>query len=180
MHTMKSELESKGVEELRAVGKKLSQAKRGSPRATPPWSEFVIGTTPQRLLCSLHSLTLVISFLFLNLSFVKYLLYMAGYFSNHSNQSRFLANSSASLSSTTTTTQAPAPSSTIAGPPRSRAPSSKHFSTSLATSSEEGTSSKEKQSTKIPTSVNGAAGVHPLRNTYVRNTLWRIGHYCVV
>lgn len=34
MHTMKSELESKGVEELRAVGKKLSQAKRQSARDT--------------------------------------------------------------------------------------------------------------------------------------------------
>ena len=105
--------------------------------------------------------------------------YMAGYFSNHSNQSRFLSNSSASQSSTTTTTHVPVPPSTTAGPPRSRVPSSKHFSTSLATSIEERAISKEKQSTKLPTSANGVAGVHPLRNTYVRNTWWRKGHYCV-
>lgn len=98
---------------------------------------------------------------------------MAGYFSNHSNQSRFLASSTSSQSATTTT-QAPTPSnSNPTGPPRSRLPSSKHFSTSLLTSNEEHPKPQEKYSSKSPSSTNGAE-VHPLRNTYVRNLLRRV------
>lgn len=94
---------------------------------------------------------------------------MAGYFSNHS-QSRFLANSSngaQNASSTTTMTATANPSSTA---PRPRVPSSKHFSTSVSTSSsgDEKPTHKEKQG--VSTASNGtiAVTVHPLRNTYVQ------------
>jgi translation initiation factor 4E len=81
---------------------------------------------------------------------------MAGYFSNHSH-SRFLANSTA-----TQTTATPAPSSSA----RSRPPSSKHFSTSVSASWDEKPNPKERALINPPS--NGASGVHPLRNTYVR------------
>lgn len=94
---------------------------------------------------------------------------MASYFSNHS-QSRFLANS---------TTAAPAhaatpASNTLSSGPRTRLPSSKHFSTSVShTSSIERSLSKELSPRAGSPPTNGAASVHPLRNTYVR-TLSRV------
>ncbi|EKM50495.1 uncharacterized protein PHACADRAFT_263815 [Phanerochaete carnosa HHB-10118-sp] len=87
---------------------------------------------------------------------------MAGYFSNHS-QSRFLANSNNGTTATQTSeAQAQNPPTT---PGRVRAPSSRHFSTSLSGSGDEKPSVKEKSSgTGGP---NGTASVHPLRNTWV-------------
>lgn len=93
---------------------------------------------------------------------------MAGYFSNHS-QSRFLSNTNTANTATTTTAQPP--SSQAQNPPpmltRPRAPSSRHFATSLSASSgDEKSQVKEKGAgTGV---ANGAAAVHPLRNTYVR------------
>ncbi|KAG6850790.1 hypothetical protein H0H93_008828 [Arthromyces matolae] len=81
---------------------------------------------------------------------------MANYFSNHS-QSRFLANSS-SQSTTTTQQQSSQPAAL-----RSRLPSSKHFSTSLATNA---TAERSKESSSNNTSP-GTVAVHPLRNTWV-------------
>ena len=90
---------------------------------------------------------------------------MAGYFSNHS-QSRFLANSSngaQNTSSSTTTTV------TAQSVPRPRVPSSKHFSTSVSTSSsgDEKPSSKEKAGVYAASNGTTAVTVHPLRNTCV-------------
>jgi translation initiation factor 4E len=83
---------------------------------------------------------------------------MAGYFSNHS-QSRYLANSSRD----TTANSASTPQSQ-----RARPPSSKHFSTSVAT--DDRALSKEKLSGGgNETSQAVTTPVHPLRNTYVRN-----------
>ncbi|KIY43077.1 eukaryotic translation initiation factor 4E [Fistulina hepatica ATCC 64428] len=70
---------------------------------------------------------------------------MAGFFSNHSQSSRFLANSTASPASAVTTTPTTSTATSI-----TRAPSSKHFSTSLSSSSKESLT----------------PDVHPLRNTY--------------
>lgn len=97
---------------------------------------------------------------------------MAGYFSNHSYQhSRFIATSQPISSATTTQSHTPAPT-------RSRAPSSKHFSTSLT---EERSLSKEKlKFSSSGSSSNGTAGVHPLRNTYVRTPLRRVKNPSVV
>ncbi|PAV19592.1 eukaryotic translation initiation factor 4E member 2 [Pyrrhoderma noxium] len=98
---------------------------------------------------------------------------MTGYFSNHSHsQSRFLANSSSAsvsniMSTTTTTTATAAASQPQSNRPH--APSSKHFSTSVSTSS----SGDEKPSNRDKHAVNGAinglssANLHPLRNTWV-------------
>jgi translation initiation factor 4E len=99
---------------------------------------------------------------------------MAGYFSNHS-QSRFLTNSSSSANRE----QSPVPpTAAVTNPPttqRSRLPSSKHFSTSVSTSSvDEKSIAKEKVALgNGPT--NGSPPVHPLRNTYVR-ILPRVGN----
>jgi len=91
---------------------------------------------------------------------------MAGYFSNHS-QSRFLANSSPSANREQNTVP---PTAAVTNPPttqRSRVPSSKHFSTSVTTSSvDEKSLAKEKVALgNGPT--NGSPPVHPLRNTWV-------------
>ncbi|KDQ61334.1 hypothetical protein JAAARDRAFT_54711 [Jaapia argillacea MUCL 33604] len=89
---------------------------------------------------------------------------MAGYFSNHSHQSRFLANAnSGSTQTTTTPAVAPPPSAPNPAPSsRSRLPSAK-FSSSLS-SGDEKTQTKERS---VPGSVNGSPGLHPLRNTWV-------------
>ncbi|KAF7794273.1 hypothetical protein EIP86_005406 [Pleurotus ostreatoroseus] len=94
---------------------------------------------------------------------------MAGYFSNHS-QSRFLANSNAATAtSTTTTASTQPPGATTQNPPpsgRPRAPSSRHFSTSLSASSgDEKAQAKDKGAGTSP--ANGVPAVHPLRNTWV-------------
>lgn len=85
---------------------------------------------------------------------------MANYFSNHS-QSRFLANSSSASQLNTT------PSSTLTqtqtAAPRSRLPSSKHFSTSVSTTI---SAERSKESSPNSASPNGTA-VHPLRNTWI-------------
>ncbi|THU86250.1 eukaryotic translation initiation factor 4E [Dendrothele bispora CBS 962.96] len=73
------------------------------------------------------------------------------YFSNHSAQSRFFANSP------------PSHPQQPQNPSRSRLPSSKHFSTSVATSSP---SDRPASKTKSP-SPNGSQSVHPLKNTWV-------------
>ncbi|KAK7056316.1 hypothetical protein VNI00_002869 [Paramarasmius palmivorus] len=81
------------------------------------------------------------------------------YFSNHS-QSRFLANSASSSPS-----QQQQPSTTSQSAPRSRLPSSKHFSTSVSSSlTLERSSSKENSSSGQGSPSNG---IHPLRNTWV-------------
>lgn len=88
---------------------------------------------------------------------------MAGYFSNHS-QSRFLANSN---SSSAAGQPADAHAQNLPTTPgRVRAPSSRHFSTSLSGSGDEKSTVKEKNAGTG--GANGAASVHPLRNTYVR------------
>ncbi|KAG5732670.1 Eukaryotic translation initiation factor 4E type 2 [Termitomyces sp. T112] len=80
---------------------------------------------------------------------------MANYFSNHS-QSRFLANSASSPpTSQQTNSQSAAP--------RSRLPSSKHFSTSVSTAA---TAERSKESSPNNTSPKSIA-VHPLRNTWI-------------
>jgi len=94
---------------------------------------------------------------------------MAGYFSNHS-QSRFLANSNGGQSKDAASATATANAGTTAtlAAARPRVPSSKHFSTSVSTSSsgDEKPPSREKlaggasNGTLTPT-------VHPLRNTWV-------------
>ena len=102
---------------------------------------------------------------------------MAGYFSNHS-QSRFLANSTTGTGQTAASSvvNAPPPQSTTPSTSsRPRAPSSKHFSTSVSTSGDEKLHAKEKAPSQG--SPNGA--VHPLRNTYVR-TLICIASVCVL
>ncbi|KAF7309261.1 Translation initiation factor eIF4e [Mycena indigotica] len=79
---------------------------------------------------------------------------MSTYFSNHSNQSRFLAISQASSTTTTATATVPAPA-----PPAqktTRRSTSKHFSTSVDTHHQDSGSSSP--ATPI---------VHPLRNTWV-------------
>ncbi|KAF8967685.1 translation initiation factor eIF 4e-like domain-containing protein [Flammula alnicola] len=95
---------------------------------------------------------------------------MANYFSNHSS-SRFLANSSQTATTTTATqptaataaaTSQPAPLPPTA--PRSRIPSSKHFSTTVNTS--QPAASKDPAATSTPPSAT-ATQVHPLRNTWV-------------
>ncbi|KIP03011.1 hypothetical protein PHLGIDRAFT_130408 [Phlebiopsis gigantea 11061_1 CR5-6] len=86
---------------------------------------------------------------------------MAGYFSNHSqSQSRFLSNSAAGQTSEPQQQQNPP-----ATPGRVRAPSSRHFSTSLSGSGDEKSQVKEK--TAGSGGSNGTASVHPLRNTWV-------------
>ncbi|KAI0705224.1 translation initiation factor eIF 4e-like domain-containing protein [Cytidiella melzeri] len=88
---------------------------------------------------------------------------MAGYFSNHS-QPRLL--STANSSSNTASAQSPAtPPQNPTTSGRARAPSSRHFSTSLSGSGDEKSSSKEKGPGN-GMSI-GTAGVHPLRNTWV-------------
>jgi len=86
---------------------------------------------------------------------------MANYFSNHS-QSRFLPNSIASGNSSTTTAQPPP--NPQAAAPRSRLPSSKHFSTSVSNSA---SAERSKESSPSSSSSNGTVAVHPLRNTWV-------------
>ncbi|KZT09862.1 eukaryotic translation initiation factor 4E class II [Laetiporus sulphureus 93-53] len=87
---------------------------------------------------------------------------MAGYFSNHS-QSRFLANSNANSTTTTQQPVAPNPPSTATRP---RAPSSKHFSTSVpSTSGDEKSLSRDRTATNG--SPKGGLVVHPLRHTWV-------------
>ncbi|KAF8159607.1 translation initiation factor eIF 4e-like domain-containing protein [Crassisporium funariophilum] len=91
---------------------------------------------------------------------------MATYFSNHS-ASRFLANSAQPSASTTqlqpqpTAQAAPPPNP---GPPRSRIPSSKHFSTTVNTS--QPAASKDSATNISPSSTTNTQ-VHPLRNTWV-------------
>lgn len=87
----------------------------------------------------------------------------SAYFSNHSAQSRFLANAATPQQPATPLTNAPAP--------RNRQPSSKHFSTSVITPDD--TTSGTNLAALAPSN-----GVHPLRNTYVRNSiqLARIDH----
>ncbi|THH18047.1 hypothetical protein EW146_g2863 [Bondarzewia mesenterica] len=92
---------------------------------------------------------------------------MAGYFSNHSTQSRFLVNKEKDQSAASATTTSTLPSST----PRPRIPS-RHFSTSL---SEERSSTKEKS--PGPGGSPGAASVHPLRNTQQRAPGNKITNY---
>ncbi|KAK1228282.1 hypothetical protein PQX77_008681 [Marasmius sp. AFHP31] len=84
------------------------------------------------------------------------------YFSNHS-QSRFLANSAPSSSQ-----QPQQPATPTQAPPRSRLPSSKHFSTSVSSSlSSERNSSKENNSSSQSSPSNGSVNIHPLKNTWV-------------
>ncbi|KAF9480508.1 eukaryotic translation initiation factor 4E [Pholiota conissans] len=89
---------------------------------------------------------------------------MANYFSNHS-ASRFLANS-ANTAQTTASNAPPAnaPAPTNNGPPRPRIPSSKHFSTTVATTTP--AASKDVATSSSPASAT-ATQVHPLRNTWV-------------
>ena len=98
---------------------------------------------------------------------------MTGYFSNHS-QSRFLQNQNTSNNNNNTSSPASTSanmSSTLnsqTDSARTRVPSSRHFSTSVSTSS----SGDEKPSTKEKSggaTVNGLdpETLHPLRNTYV-------------
>ena len=90
---------------------------------------------------------------------------MAGYFSNHS-QSRFLANAA---TNTATAQPAQAHAQPPPTPGRPRAPSSRHFATSLsASSADERTQAKDKAAGNGAS--NGAPAVHPLRNTYVRTS----------
>ncbi|ESK97783.1 eukaryotic translation initiation factor 4e member 2 [Moniliophthora roreri MCA 2997] len=79
------------------------------------------------------------------------------YFSNHS-QSRFLANSVPQYQQQQ--------QSGVGQPatPRSRLPSSKHFSTSVSSSTLERSSSKENNSSGHGSPSNG---IHPLRNTWI-------------
>ncbi|TFK39952.1 translation initiation factor eIF 4e-like domain-containing protein [Crucibulum laeve] len=91
---------------------------------------------------------------------------MAGYFSNHSS-SRFLANSTAPSHPSSSPAAAPVHNPGPASLPRSRMPSSKHFSTTVSTTAAvERPNSKEAPSPSTASS-NGAVGVHPLRNTWV-------------
>ncbi|KAG6897193.1 hypothetical protein C0992_003490 [Termitomyces sp. T32_za158] len=83
---------------------------------------------------------------------------MATYFSNHSH-SRFLANSASSQSQSIASQQ----SNSHLTAPRSRVPSSKHFSTSVSTVA---TAERTKESTQNNTSPRNTA-VHPLRNTWI-------------
>ncbi|KAG6898587.1 hypothetical protein C0993_005855 [Termitomyces sp. T159_Od127] len=83
---------------------------------------------------------------------------MATYFSNHS-QSRFLANSASSQPQSITSQQ----SNSQLTAPRSRLPSSKHFSTSVLTVA---TAERTKESSQNNTSPRSTA-VHPLRNTWI-------------
>ena len=117
---------------------------------------------------------------------------MAGYFSNHS-QSRFLAISNngghggnstgTSAATATSTTTVTTPSQNAARPPK--APSSKHFSTSVSNSSgDEKPSSKDKLGVNagLSGSGNGTAGspkptVHPLRHTYVQKLLFHFERF---
>ncbi|KAG6856254.1 hypothetical protein H0H87_006010 [Tephrocybe sp. NHM501043] len=80
---------------------------------------------------------------------------MANYFSNHS-QSRFLANNPSPATVSQSANSQPATA-------RSRLPSSKHFSTSVATGT---TAERSKESSPNSTSPSTTA-VHPLRNTWV-------------
>jgi len=76
---------------------------------------------------------------------------MANYFSNHSqSHSRFLPSTSVS---------------TPPQPPRSRPPASKHFSTSVSTTT---SAQHSKDSSPNTPSPNSTVAVHPLRTTYVR------------
>jgi len=86
---------------------------------------------------------------------------MANYFSNHS-ASRFLSNSS-QTSTASAASQATHPS-TGATAPRSRVPSSKHFSTTVNTSQPAASKDSAGSSTPSPAAV---TRVHPLRNTWV-------------
>ncbi|KAG7093951.1 hypothetical protein E1B28_007584 [Marasmius oreades] len=82
------------------------------------------------------------------------------YFSNHS-QSRFLPNSAPSSSQQQQPQQQPAnPQPT----PRSRLPSSKHFSTSVSSSLN---ADREHTSATQGSSSNGSTTIHPLKNTWV-------------
>ncbi|KAI0343007.1 eukaryotic translation initiation factor 4E class II [Trametopsis cervina] len=88
---------------------------------------------------------------------------MAGYFSNHS-QPRLLSTTNSN--SPTSVTQTPTvQTQNPVTPGRARAPSSKHFSTSISGSGDEKTSTKEKVTGNGMS--NGTASVHPLRNTWV-------------
>lgn len=87
---------------------------------------------------------------------------MAGYFSNHSG-SRFLANYSANNRE----------QNIPANPQRPRLPTSKHFSTSVATNTPDArTQAKDKADNNgSPSSESANTIVHPLRHTYVRATV---------
>lgn len=89
------------------------------------------------------------------------------YFSNHS-QSRFLANAS-SKDSNSANSQSNGPPPNIAGSGnKPRAPSSKHFSTSVISGDEKSGLKSPLIDTDIAGPTNGV-NVRPLRNTYVRN-----------
>ncbi|TFK74941.1 eukaryotic translation initiation factor 4E [Pluteus cervinus] len=93
---------------------------------------------------------------------------MANYFSNHS-QSRFLNNNT--NANNTGTTTSPTVNTTVSSSPaapRSRVPSSKHFSTSVSsTITGERSRSKDTTPSSVGGGTNGVVGVHPLKNTWV-------------
>ncbi|KAL5513221.1 hypothetical protein ACEPAH_3619 [Sanghuangporus vaninii] len=96
---------------------------------------------------------------------------MTGYFSNHS-QSRFLSNSNNIInSSPSSSTSGNMSSNTTsqATPSRPRVPPSRHFSTSVSTSSsgDEKPSTKEKHSGNAGSNGLDPETLHPLRNTWV-------------
>jgi len=92
---------------------------------------------------------------------------MAGYFSNHSqsHQTRFASQQNPSPpvqhTPTTTTTTTTTALVTQQDPPRTRLPSSRHFSTSLANREPDPTLTRTAGSSPSSTTV------HPLRNTWV-------------
>ncbi|KAI5124276.1 hypothetical protein M0805_005123 [Coniferiporia weirii] len=96
---------------------------------------------------------------------------MAGYFSNHS-QSRFLANSANHSTSTSTATMTTSSTATSAlafspNPGRPRAASSRHFSTSVSTSSSGDEREKFTGNRDIASNGFSKAAPHPLRSTWI-------------
>ncbi|GLB41740.1 putative eukaryotic translation initiation factor 4E [Lyophyllum shimeji] len=87
---------------------------------------------------------------------------MANYFSNHS-QSRFLANNSASANQGNSTMNTQSPNTQPTAAPRSRLPSSKHFSTTVSTAV---SAERSKETSPNTASPNGTAP-HPLKTTWV-------------
>ncbi|KAF9269055.1 translation initiation factor eIF4e [Marasmius fiardii PR-910] len=85
------------------------------------------------------------------------------YFSNHS-QSRFLPNSTPSFSQQQQQQHQQQSANSHPTAPRSRLPSSKHFSTSVSSSL---TSDRENTSIIQGSSSNGSPTIHPLKNTWV-------------
>ncbi|KAF8637632.1 hypothetical protein AX17_002701 [Amanita inopinata Kibby_2008] len=94
---------------------------------------------------------------------------MANYYSNHS-QSRFLANNSNSANSNPSADGAGATGSATGAnsASRSRLTSSKHFSTTVSTSTSVERAARSKESPQNPSqSLTSNSNIHPLRNTWI-------------